>query len=96
MHAVVRLYSGAGAKALFEMIETRKSEIEDVMSSVAGFKSYTLIRTADGGASVTVCEDKKGADESVKTAREWIVANASDLNIAAPTLAEGEVIIAIG
>lgn len=96
MHAVVRLYSGDGAKELFQLLEARKSEVEAVISAVTGFKSYTLIRTAEGGASVTVCADKQGVEESTKAAREWIVANAVNLNLAAPTIAAGEVIIAKG
>ncbi|MCL5777144.1 hypothetical protein M1105_09110 [Limibaculum sp. FT325] len=53
MHAVIRLYSGEGARALFDMLEARKAEVEEVMRGVADLRSYTLIRTATGGASVT-------------------------------------------
>jgi hypothetical protein len=40
------------------------------MTCLKGFVSYSLIRTADGGASVTVCEDKAGTDESLQVARD--------------------------
>lgn len=93
MHAVIRLYSGPGAKALFDLIEERQSEVVNIISDVSGFESYTLIRNLTGGASVTVCADKRGTDESTKAARDWIVANAKNLSLAAPTIADGEVIV---
>ncbi len=39
MYAVVRTYSGAGAKDFFDMLEMRKSEVEAVMRSVPGLVS---------------------------------------------------------
>jgi hypothetical protein len=54
-----------------------------------------LLRTGDGGVSVTVCNDKAGADESLKVAREWIQKNASDIGASPPAVAEGAVILQI-
>jgi hypothetical protein len=65
MHAVIRNYSGKGAKELFDVIEKNKAEVEKVIRPVKGFVSYAIARTADGGFSVTVCQDKAGCDESV-------------------------------
>ena len=93
MHAVIRTFSGSGAKKLLDLLETRKSEVEGIIRPVKGFVSYSLIRTADGGVSVTVCEDKAGTDESTRLAREWIAKNASDLGLSPPTLAEGTVVL---
>ena len=93
MHAVVRTYSGSGAKELFEFLEQRKVEVEDLIRSVSGFQSYALIRTDDGGVSVTVCQDKTGTDESVKVARDWIQQNASHINASPPAVAEGPVML---
>ncbi|MEM5432086.1 hypothetical protein [Cupriavidus oxalaticus] len=93
MHTVVRTYAGSGAKALYDLLEKRTSEVESLMRSVQGFVSYTLVRTADGGFSVTTCNDKAGADESVKKARDWIAENAADTGASAPTIAEGTVIL---
>jgi len=67
MHAVVRMYSGAGGKTLIDVLEERKKEVEDLIRPVKGFVSYSLFRTADGGASVTVCQDKAGTDESLRS-----------------------------
>ena len=79
MYAVVRTYSGPGAKELFDLLEKRKAEVEAVMRSVPGLVSYTLVRSAEGGMAVTVCEDKAGTDESTRLAKEWIQEHASEL-----------------
>ena len=93
MYAVIRTYSGAGAKKLLDVLEQRKSEVEALIRSVKGFVSYSLIRGADGGASVTVCQDKAGTDESLRLARDWIGKNASDTGAGPPTVVEGPVIL---
>ena len=93
MYAVVRTYSGKGAKELFDVLEKRKAEVDGVMRPVKGFVSYTLARSGDGGFSVTVCQDKAGTDESVQVAREWVAKNAGNTGVGAPNVSEGPVII---
>ena len=95
MHAVVRNYSGAGAKQLFDLLEQRKADVEAAIRKVPGLISYTLLRSGDGGVSVTVCKDKAGADESLKVARDWIQKNASNIGASPPTVMEGSVIVQI-
>jgi hypothetical protein len=93
MHAVIRTYSGSGATELFDLLERRKSEVEGLMRPIPGFASYHLIKTRDGGTSVTVCQTKAGTDESLKKAKDWIAANASGIHANAPTVLEGPVIV---
>jgi hypothetical protein len=93
MHAVIRTFSGSGATKLFDLLEGRKSEVEALIRPVKGFVSYSLIRTADGGVSVTVCQDKTGTEESSHVARQWIAKNAADLGVSPPTVLEGSVIL---
>ena len=93
MHAVVRSYSGTGAKELFDLLTQRKADVEALIREVTGFVAYTLVQTADGGISVTVCQDKAGADESLQRAREWIQANAAGTGVGAPAVSEGSVIL---
>jgi hypothetical protein len=95
MHAAVRNYSGVGAKQLFDVLERQKADVEATLRKVPGLVSYTLLRSGDGGMSVTVCKDKAGADESVKVAREWIKKNASNVQASPPTVTEGSVIVQI-
>ena len=93
MHAVVRNYSGAGAKQLVDLLEKRKAEVEAELRKVRGLVSYTLLRNGDGCVSVTVCQDKTGTDESVKIARDWIQKNASNTRASPPAVMEGSVIL---
>ena len=93
MHAVVRAYGGKGAKELLDILEKRLTDVESVIRSVKGFVSYTLVRSGDGGYSITVCEDKAGVDESAQKARDWIAKNAADTRVSAPQTYEGSVLL---
>jgi len=95
MYAIVRNYSGAGAKQLFDVLEQRKAEVEANLRKVPGLVSYTLARGGDGGMAITVCNDKAGADESVKVARDWIKTNAANIPAYPPAIMEGPVIVQI-
>jgi hypothetical protein len=95
MYAVVRSYSGPGAKQLFDVLDRRKADVEAALRGVPGLASYTLMRGADGGVSVTVCQDKAGADASLKVARDWIGKNAADVDARAPVVTEGSVILQV-
>jgi restriction endonuclease Mrr len=92
MQTVLRRYSGKGAKELFDLLEKRKTEVEEWMGGVQGLVTYTLVHSGDGGFSVTVCQDKTGIDEGVQRAKEWIAKNAGSLGAAAPEVTEGAVI----
>jgi hypothetical protein len=93
MHAVIRTYSGSGASDLFDRLEERKSDVDRLMRSIQGFIAYDLVRTDSGGASITVCRDKAGTDESARRAKQWIATNASDIRAEEPAVAEGPVIV---
>jgi hypothetical protein len=93
MHAVVRTYSGTGAKELMDVLEKSKAEVEGLIRAVRGFVSFSLVRTASGGFSVSVFQDKAGTDESVRVVREWIAKNAANLRAAPPAISEGTVIL---
>ena len=92
MHTVIRQYSGSGASELADQISSQAKGVEAAIRTVPGVISYALVRTADGCISITVCEDKVGADESVKVAAEFIRNNCTvDSN--PPMVSEGETII---
>lgn len=95
MHAVIRSYSGTGARELFDLFEQRKTEIESVIRKVPGLASYTMLRSGEGGVTVTVCQDKAGIEESVKVARDWIQKNSPKIGASPPVVTEGSVIIQI-
>jgi hypothetical protein len=63
------------------------------MRGVKGFVSYALVRTAEGGHSISVYKDKAGTDESVQKAKDWIRENASSIGVSAPKISEGSIIL---
>ena len=91
MHAVVRTYSGKGAKGLIDVIEKNKTEVEGLLRAIKNFFGYYPVRTTRGGFSVSV-QDKAGTDESIRVARDWIGKNASNLGTARLTVSEGMVV----
>ncbi len=90
MYAVIRQYSGASK--LIDQLESRKDDVERVIRGVTGLVSYTMLRTDDGGVSVTVCQDKAGTDESVRLAAEWIRENITGTSNP-PVISEGNTIL---
>ena len=96
MKVVVRKYSGQGASRLIDKIEEHAADVKSIIGSVEGLVDYTLVRTADGGFTVTVCEDQAGIDESTRRAKEWIAENAGDIGAAAPEVSAGDVVIRLG
>lgn len=93
MHAVVRKYSGQGAKELLDLLARNVADLDKHLRAVPGFVSYTLSRTADGGIAVTVCQDKAGTDASSAVAREWIAKNAKGIIANPPEISSGDVIL---
>ena len=93
MHAVIRTYTGKGAKELIDIVEKNKAEVERLIRSIKGFVSYSLVHTGSGGFTVSVYQDKAGTDESVRVARDWIAKNAGETGATAPTVSEGTVIL---
>jgi hypothetical protein len=95
MHAVVRNYSGQGASELFDLIAERDQDIKDLIGGVPGFVSYVAVRTADGGTTVTVCEDSAGTEESSKRAAGFVEENLDTANDP-PAISEGETVLQFG
>jgi hypothetical protein len=89
MYAVIRQYSGASQ--MFGELIRRKQEVEDLIRSVQGFQAYYLIRGEDGGATVTVCDDRAGAEESTRMAAEWVGKNLGGMSGTKPQVTQGEV-----
>ncbi|HEX2159156.1 MAG TPA: hypothetical protein VHS79_19575 [Actinomycetes bacterium] len=91
MHAVIRLYRGNSQ--LMDVLEQNTDEVERLIRGVPGFVAYTLTRTADGGFSVSVYEDRAGAEESTRLAAEWTRQNAPQAADSPPEVIEGETIL---
>ena len=92
MYVVIRRYTGASA--LVDAMTQRQQEVRDLISTVPGFRAYYAARTGGGGvATVTICDDKAGTDESTRRAGEWVRGNVTGAAIAAPEVTEGETYI---
>jgi hypothetical protein len=92
MYAVVRTYSGEGASQVFDLIGEREQDVNALLSGVPGFVSYAAIRSNGGGMTMTVCEDKAGADESTRRAAEFVKENL-DADPAPPEVTEGDTVL---
>ena len=90
-YAVIRHYKGSAE--LIDELGRRPGEVEDLIRGVSGFQSYYLVRTDDGGFSVSVFEDRAGAEESVKVARQYIQDTMANLAGEPPEVTQGEVTI---
>jgi hypothetical protein len=93
MHATIRRYA---SRELADQLAARTDEVESLMGQVHGLRSYDLIRTEDGCASITVCDDQAGTDESTRIAGNWIRENLPDLAQTTPDISAGEVMVHTG
>jgi heme-degrading monooxygenase HmoA len=91
MHVVVRHYKGS-AKLIDELVD-RRNDVEALIRGVDGFAAYYLVRTADGGASVSVFEDEAGTTESNKRAAAYIKENLEGVAAGPPEIIEGKTVI---
>jgi heme-degrading monooxygenase HmoA len=92
MFATIRVY--AGNTNLVDALLEHESDVKSLITEIDGFRSYYLLRTADGGAaSVSVYETQAGASASDGAARGWIAENLPDLNVAPPQVSAGDVVI---
>lgn len=94
MYVVVRRYTGASS--LVDAMTQRQEEVRSLIETVPGFRAYYAARTGDGNvvATITVCDDKAGTDESTRRAGEWVRANLSGASLTPPEVTEGETYIA--
>lgn len=91
MHAVVRRYREASA--LNDLLAERDQDVERLLSDVPGFVAYYAIRAGDDLATVTVCDDQAGTQESSRRAAEWVRQNLTDGTVGTPEITEGEAFI---
>ena len=89
-YVVIRHYQDA--TALIDGLEQRPDEIEQLIRGIEGFVAYNLVRTERGGFSVSVYEDRKGAEESVQAARDYVRENFPGVG-SPPRVIEGEAVI---
>ena len=70
MYAIVRRYTGA--EGLIDTLVRRQEEVRRLIGSVVGFVSYQAIRSGDQLITVSICQDRSGAEETTRRAAEWV------------------------
>jgi hypothetical protein len=95
MYAVLRTYSGVGHAAVDALV-ARQSDVERILREIPGFRAYYLLKTADGMASVTVCDDKAGTEQSTQAAATFLRQELPGRFTTPPPVIEGEVAIGVG
>jgi heme-degrading monooxygenase HmoA len=94
MHVVIRRYND-NAK-LMDVLEQKHADVERLIRGVPGFVAYYLVRSTDGGASISVYQDQAGTRESTRLAGDWVRQNAPEAVGTPPEVTEGETIIQFG
>ena len=91
MHAVIRAYSGNSELA--DTLVEHADEVRQVIGGIRGFKAYYVLKLAEGTSTVSVFENQEGAEESNRAAAAWLKENLPDLNVQAPYVTAGEVLL---
>lgn len=91
MYATVRRYKGQ--PGIGDQIASRSKDVEKEIRKAPGFIAYYLIKTSDGAASITICENQAGAEASNRLAADWIKQNMPKLATSPPEISAGNVVI---
>jgi heme-degrading monooxygenase HmoA len=91
MYATIRNY--AGNPGFADALAARKDEVLQLLSPIAGFRAYYLVRSADGTTSITITDDAAGGEASSQAAAEWISQNMPDAGGGSPQIMSGDVVI---
>ena len=91
MYATVRSYPGV--EGLADALAGRSDDVRRLISEIDGFRAYYLLRTADGAVSVSVYGTQEGVEESARAAAAFLRDNLPDIEVAAPQVVSGEVVV---
>jgi hypothetical protein len=91
MYVAVRRYEGVDQGTVDEVMRRVNEGFVPIISQVAGFVAYYAL-DAGGGvvASISVFQDRTGAEESSRRAADWVRQNLASLLPNAPQVTVGE------
>jgi heme-degrading monooxygenase HmoA len=90
MYVSIRRY--VDNPGLADELAARSDEVKAVVEPIQGFKDYYLVKATDGTVSITICEDRAGAEESNRSAAAWIKENMPEIATSPPEISAGEVV----
>ena len=93
MYTTIRSYGGGDA--FTDALVQNEEAIRAVITPIAGFRGYYLVRGSDGPTTISVYEDQAGADESVRAAAARVGENLADLSPGPPAVTTGEVVLSL-
>jgi hypothetical protein len=94
MYASIR--TSADAPELAGQLASRKDEVEELISTIPGFRGYFLVETDGGCATVSLFDDAAGAEESTRRAKQWLADHANEITSPPMTLWSGDVLAQFG
>jgi len=89
MFASIRKYNGA--PTMVEELLKKQDDIKSVLRPIRGFHAYYLLKTSDGAISLTVCDDRSGAEESNRVASTWLKDKLPTFANRTPEVTTGEI-----
>jgi quinol monooxygenase YgiN len=95
MFAAIRYYQ-ADPPSVDEVVRRVQEDFAPIIRDTPGFVSYLLLipsEREDEIVSVSVFEDRRGAEESNEKAADWVAQNLGELLRPAPEFADGEVVV---
>ena len=95
MYIVVREYRGE-ARDVVQQAAQRQESLKAAIRGIPGLVAYYGVDTGDSGVtSVSVFEDRAGAEESIRVAAAWVREHLAQWAPNPPTIIQGEVFIDI-
>jgi heme-degrading monooxygenase HmoA len=95
MFAAIRYYQ-ADPPSIDEVVRRVQNDFVPLVRDTRGFVSYFILipsEREDEIVSVSVFEDREGAQESNRKAADWVEQNLSELLRPAPEFADGRVVV---
>ena len=94
MHAAIRQYQGAPGSVDEGRIRRINEGFLPIIKDASGFRDYYALDAGDGRfATVSVFEDRAGAEESTRLAADWVRENMASLFPEPPEVLQGEVVV---
>ena len=93
MHAAIRQYR-VDPGSVDEIVRGVNEGLLPIIEDASGFRAYYALDAGGGRiASVSVFEDRAGAEESTRLAADWIRENMASLFPNPPEVLQGEVVV---